>query len=488
MKPVSEINFRSGYSSLPGEFYSRPSPEEFPDPYLIHANPAGAELIGLDMATAGSGEFLSVFSGQSLVAGMDPIAMLYAGHQFGRYVPQLGDGRVMTLGEIEHQGQHWEVQLKGAGPTDFSRDGDGRAVLRSTIREYLCSEAMHGLGIPTTRVLAMLGSDMEVYRERIETAAILVRLAPSHVRFGSFEVFYHRRQYKQLKILADYVIRHDFPHLLGAPDAHLKLFTEVLDRSAKLVAQWQSVGFEHGVMNTDNMSVLGLTLDYGPYGFMEGFDPDWVCNHSDYHGRYAYAAQPKMMHWNLACFAETLLPLLDEQGGKEALQAAFNEFEPRYNAHYDELMAAKLGLRKVDDDSRELVADLLSLMAEAEADFTNTFRALSVENPATSAWLGEAFERCATFPAWLQRYQGKLLEEGEDARAQVDKMTHTNPAYILRNYLAQQAIEKAEKGDYSEINDLMRVLAEPYQEKPEFERFSQPAPDWATSLAISCSS
>ncbi len=488
MKPITELTFRSGYASLPDDFHSRPTPAEFPDPYLIHVNEDAARLIGLDAGTAESEAFLQVFSGQAIVDGMDPVAMLYAGHQFGHYVQQLGDGRAMMLGEVEHEGVSWELQLKGAGPTAFSRDGDGRAVLRSTIREYLCSEAMHGLGIPTTRALAMLGSDMEVYRERIESAAILVRMAPSHVRFGNFEVFYHRRQFKQLKTLADYVIAHDFPHLKDQPDAILRMFEEVLERSAKLVAQWQSVGFEHGVMNTDNMSILGLTLDYGPFGFMEAFDPDWVCNHSDHQGRYAYSNQPRVMHWNLACFAQTLLPLVDEQGGKEALQAIFDTFETRYFTHYDALMAAKLGLETVDDESRELVNGLLLMMAEVQADFTNTFRELGVEDVSQSRWLQETFADAAKFGGWMLHYTAKLEEEPASAKDRAARMNRVNPAYVLRNYLAQQAIEKAEKKDFSEIDRLMAALRDPFEKKQGFEDLSAPAPDWAKNLAVSCSS
>lgn len=281
---ISQLNFEQPYVGLPESFWSRPAVAPFPDPYLVDSSLASAELLGLNSKDQPDAEFLNVMTGQAAFPGMDPVATVYAGHQFGQFVSQLGDGRAQLLGRTNYQGQHWELQLKGTGPTRYSRDGDGRAVLRSTIREYLCSEAMVGLGIPTTRALAIIGSDIEVYRERIESAAILVRMAPSHLRFGHFEFFTHQGRFDDLKLLADFCIEHEFPQYKNDADSYLKMFEDVLERTASLAAQWQSVGFQHGVMNSDNMSILGLTIDYGPFGFMEGFDPNSICNHSDHHG------------------------------------------------------------------------------------------------------------------------------------------------------------------------------------------------------------
>jgi uncharacterized protein YdiU (UPF0061 family) len=313
----------NSFAQLPGTFYSRVRPTPFEQPAeLIHFNTAAAELLDLDPAVADDPACVDVFSGRQLLPGADPLAMLYAGHQFGHYVPQLGDGRAIILGETTNRQQaRWEIQLKGCGQTPYSRDGDGRAVLRSTIREYLCSEAMHGLGIPTTRALCITGSREEVYREQIETGAMLTRLAPSHVRFGSFEVFFYRNRHDALQTLADYVIATHYPELQDTEQPYVALLQAVVDKTANLLAQWQAVGFAHGVMNTDNMSVLGLTLDYGPFGFMEAYDPGLVCNHSDHHGRYAFDQQPQVALFNLSCLAQTLLPLVDVEAARAALEA-----------------------------------------------------------------------------------------------------------------------------------------------------------------------
>ncbi len=301
MKTLDQLRFDNTYARLPGAFHARVQPTPLQDVHLVSVSERAAALLELDPHSIRVNGAVACLSGSAEWPGTEPVAMCYAGHQFGHYVPQLGDGRAMILGEVVNDaGERWELQLKGAGLTPFSRDGDGRAVLRSTIREYLCSEAMHGLGIPTTRALCMFNSAEEVYRERIESGALLVRMAPSHVRFGSFEVFFYRQQYAALKDLADYVIDHDYPQLREQPQPYLALLTEVVERTARLMAQWQLVGFAHGVMNTDNMSILGLTLDYGPFGFLDAYDPGFICNHSDYRGRYAFDQQPSIGLWN-AC-------------------------------------------------------------------------------------------------------------------------------------------------------------------------------------------
>src|SRR5574337_848819 len=373
-RTLENLSFDNSYARLPEAFYARLNPTPFSStPFLVHANRAAAELIDLDPAELARPEFAGLFGGSMLAPGMEPLAMLYSGHQFGVYVPQLGDGRAILLGEVKNdRGERWDLHLKGAGMTPFSRDGDGRAVLRSTIREYLCSEAMHGLGIPTTRALCIVGSDEKVYREQVETGATLLRMAPSHVRFGTFEIFYYRKQYDHLTVLADYVIANHYPHLAVATDKYARFFAEVTERTANLIAQWQAVGWAHGVMNTDNMSILGITLDYGPFGFMDDYDAGFICNHSDHNGRYAFNQQPLIGLWNLSCLAQALLPLVP----KEELKAALDRYTPVCEARYMELMRAKVGLIDEQEEDAELIHDLLALMHQHHADYTIFFRAL----------------------------------------------------------------------------------------------------------------
>ena len=321
MAKLDELRFDNTYARLPPAFYSKLAPTPLAEPHLVSFNPAAAALVGLDPSEAERPEFVEAFGGKSLPRGAEPLAMLYAGHQFGIYVPQLGDGRALLLGEVRGPGgDKWDLHLKGSGPTPYSRGFDGRAVLRSTVREYLCGEAMHGLGVPTTRALCIVGSSEPVVRERVERAAALVRLSPSHVRFGTFEVFQRRGQHAHVRQLADYVIGQHFPELSGLPDRFARFLSEVVARTARLVAMWQAHGFAHGVLNTDNMSVLGLTLDYGPFGFIDDFDPGYVCNHSDYAGRYAFDQQPAVGLWNLTRLADSLSSLLTPEQTEAALQ------------------------------------------------------------------------------------------------------------------------------------------------------------------------
>ena len=312
MNSLDDLHFDNTFARLPEVFYRRVKPTALPAPYLVSFNEKAAELIGLDAKEAAKPEFVEYFTGNKMLAGSEPISAIYAGHQFGTFVSQLGDGRAISLGEtINENGERFDIQLKGAGMTPFSRMGDGRAVLRSTIREYLCSEAMNALGIPTTRSLCITGSDAPVYRETVETAAVLTRLAPTHVRFGSFELFYYRGQYDRVRELADYVIGEFYPQFESAENKYLEFLREVISRTAKLIAAWQSIGFAHGVMNTDNMSILGLTIDYGPFGFLDEFDAGFICNHSDYAGRYAFDQQPMVGMWNLYKLAQTFIPLIE---------------------------------------------------------------------------------------------------------------------------------------------------------------------------------
>jgi hypothetical protein len=367
-------------------------------------------------------------------------------------------------------------------------------VLRSTVREYLCSEAVHALGIPTTRALCMFGSCEEVYRERIESGALLVRMAPSHVRFGSFEVFYYRDQHAQLRQLADYVIDHDYPQLREQAQPYLALLGEVVRRTARLMAQWQLVGFAHGVMNTDNMSILGLTLDYGPFGFMDAYDPGFICNHSDYHGRYAFDQQPSVGLWNLSCLAQAMLPLLDADNGEAAAEqarAALTEYQPVLVEAYAQGMRSKLGLREEHNDDQLLSGRLLDLMASNRVDYTNLFRELAdlrLDDPTSDRALRDRFLDRAGFDAWVADYRARLRTEHSADPVRAAAMRQVNPRYVLRNYLAQQAIVQAERGDYAEIERLLTLLSRPFDDQPGMQAYAAEPPDWGRQLEVSCSS
>ena len=484
---LDDLPFSNSFAALPGHFYSRVQPTPFDtEPRLIHFNAPVAELLDLDPACCSDTRLADVFSGRTALPGFQPLAMLYAGHQFGHYVPQLGDGRAVLLGETTNRrGQRWELQLKGSGLTPYSRDGDGRAVLRSSIREYLCSEAMHGLGIPTTRALCLVGSRDEVYRERIETGAMITRVAPSHVRFGSFEVFFYRDRHDAIETLADYVIAHHYPELaeLPAPERHMRFLDNVVLRTARLVAHWQAVGFAHGVLNTDNMSILGLTLDYGPFGFMESYDPGFVCNHSDYHGRYAFDRQPGIGLWNLSCLAQALLPLMEVDAAKASLEV----YETAFRQHYAKLMAARLGLGEADEHSERLTAELLAQMHRSGVDYTRLFRALAAVGDPGS--LRDEFIERERFDRWLQDYRDRLDRLNIDDAQRRAAMLKVNPKYVLRNYMAQIAIEKAENGgDYSEIARMLEVLQRPFDEHPAMQAYAEAPPQWASGIQVSCSS
>ena len=486
---LDSLPLSNSFAQLSEAFYSRVQPTPFEKPaQLIHFNSAAAELLDFDPEIAKDSNFANVFTGRQPLPNAEPLAMLYAGHQFGHYVQQLGDGRAIMLGETTNsRNEKWEIQLKGSGQTPYSRDGDGRAVLHSTIREYLCSEAMHGLGIPTTRALCITGSDDEVYREQIETGAMLTRLAPSHVRFGSFEVFFYRNQHDELRILADYVIKQHYPELADTTDPYVALLQAVTDRTARLMAQWQAAGFTHGVMNTDNMSVLGLTLDYGPFGFMEAYEPGFICNHSDHHGRYAFDQQPKVGLFNLSCFAQTLLPLLDVDAARDALQS----FQPGYTDNYNRLMAAKLGLQEDDTATTDLTEALLAQMAASRTDYTRFFRALSGIKKGYSEpdhGLRDRFVERERFDRWLQDYRARLRANARPDAERQAVMKTTNPRYVLRNYIAQIAIEKAQAGDFAEIDRQLKMLQTPYDEHPDMAHYAAPSPDQAGDIRVSCSS
>jgi uncharacterized protein YdiU (UPF0061 family) len=412
--------------------------------------------------------------------------MKYTGHQFGAYNPDLGDGRGLLLGQVRNdKNEVWDLHLKGAGKTPYSRFGDGRAVLRSCIREYLGSEAIHHLGIPSTRALCIIGSDEPVQRESIERGAMLLRVADTHIRFGHFEWLHHSGQTEALKKLADHVIQHHYPECVDSTTPYASFFDAVVQRTATLMAQWQLVGFAHGVMNTDNFSITGATFDYGPFGFLDAYEPGYICNHSDHSGRYAWSRQPSIGLWNLNAMAYALSTLIDH----EVLISSLQSYETKLLAYYDAGLNAKLGLQVKQPGDRQLGIDFLDLLMKNGADYTRSFRALSrIDSSTEKSGLRDTFIDRDAFDQWHQRYQARLQAENSNDQARSAQMNATNPKYILRNYLAQTAIEKAEAGDFSEIERLYTLLRKPFDEQPEFETYADLPPDWGLHMEISCSS
>ena len=491
----------------------RPTPVVAPK--LLAVSTEFAARLGLSSEDWNSDTFLAAFSGNSLIPGMQPHAVNYGGHQFGRWAGQLGDGRAISLGEVVNDaGERWELQLKGAGPTPYSRHADGRAVLRSSLREFVCSEAMHHLGVPTTRALCLIGTGEGVERDMFydgnrkrEPGAIVCRVAPSFIRFGNFELPSSRGDHALLSQWVDFCIARDFPEIARAhpepANARAAWFIEVCERTAVMVAHWLRVGFVHGVMNTDNLSILGLTIDYGPYGWLEDFDPSWTPNTTDSEGkRYGFGRQAEIAHWNLACLAQAVAPLFSDDA---PLHEGLRCFGTQFKQSHDAMNAAKLGFAHWQNDDATLLADLYALMQQAEMDMTLTFRALMDVLPSQGASARtltlDAFEPAfyrtelrtkyaEDLTSWLRRYADRSSVENANARRA--RMAQVNPLYVPRNYLAQQAIDAAEKGDLSELNALMEALRAPYTERPEFARFALRRPEWARVRAgcsmLSCSS
>ena len=485
---IAALPFGNAFAQLPAAFYTHLQPTPLPQPYLVGVSPDAAALVGIDPACASSPEFIAIFTGNTVDAQSKPLAAVYSGHQFGVWAGQLGDGRAILLGDLPSSGTRMEVQLKGAGQTPYSRMGDGRAVLRSSIREFLCSEAMAGLGIPTTRALCVTGSDQQVRRETMESTAVVTRMAPSFIRFGSFEHWYYNQRHDELKLLADHVIASFYPELQAQPNPYAALLTEVTRRTAGLMAQWQAVGFMHGVMNTDNMSILGLTLDYGPFGFMEAFDARHICNHPDQQGRYAYQMQPRIGQWNCYALGQALLPLIDDVALTEA---ALSHYDTEFAARNDDLLHAKLGLRSRLPDDHLLFAALFALLQAGHVDFTLFFRRLGnlrVAAHAHDAELRDLFMDRAAFDTWAEQYRSRLRQEDSDDQARQRAMNAVNPKYVLRNYLAQVAIDMAQNKDFSEIARLQQILRHPFDEQTEYEAYAELPPHWASHLEVSCSS
>jgi serine/tyrosine/threonine adenylyltransferase len=477
-------------------------------PRLLAYSSEMAASLDLTEADLYSSVFLQAFSGNALLPGMQAYAANYGGHQFGHWAGQLGDGRAIGLGEvIASNGQRWELQLKGAGPTPYSRHADGRAVLRSSLREFICSEAMHHLGVPTTRALSLIATGEDVVRDMFyngdakpEPGAIVCRVAPSFLRFGNFELPASRGDTKLLEHLVHFCIDRDFSHLQGNKETKIAdWFVEICERTAVLMAHWMRVGFVHGVMNTDNMSILGLTIDYGPYGWLENFDPDWTPNTTDaHHHRYAYGKQPQIAHWNLTRLAGAIAPLFSQH---DALHVGLNRYSELFNAQHREMNAAKLGLLNPIEADAELIQDLFRLMHKMQIDMPLFFRQLA-ETDMRGVSI-EAFTPCfydatlrdmhaEAFEYWLQAYAGRISVQEDSFEARRERMNAVNPLYVPRNWLAQQAIDAAEQGNLSELHLLMDVLKNPYHLQTGRERFASRRPDWASHRAgcsmLSCSS
>ncbi|SMF97544.1 Uncharacterized conserved protein YdiU, UPF0061 family [Methylomagnum ishizawai] len=493
--PHRELPLAPRYAALGRPYQVEVPATPLPEPRLVHFNAPLALELGLDVGETQNPELLAILAGNAPWPGYAATASVYAGHQFGTWVPQLGDGRALLIAEIQTPaGQRRELQLKGAGPTPYSRGMDGRAVLRSSIREYLCSEAMHALGVPTTRCLSLVASPAPVQRETLETAAVVCRVAPSFARFGQFEFFRHQGGKTALAPLADHVIAEHYPHLIDQPDRHAAWLGEVVERTARLMAQWQSLGFCHGVMNTDNFSVLGLTLDYGPYGFMDRFRQYHVCNHSDAEGRYAYYAQPQIGQWNCSRLLRACLPLLadDESQALEIATGIFERYAPVYAAAMERRWADKLGLREIRAGDLALVNDFLAILQRGKSDFTRGFRHLAKvraadDDPAHGA--REELLDIAAFDAWTVAYRARLrAEQNTDDAARAFAMNRVNPKYVLRNHLAQAAIAQAEAGDDGEVAKLLDLLARPYDEQPELEAYAEPPSEALSPIEVSCSS
>ena len=460
-------------------------PARLDDPVMVSSNKLLAEELGIDPAELATSEMLEIMGGNFMTANIKPIALVYSGHQFGVWAGQLGDGRAMTLGELPagDSSAIWDIQLKGAGPTPYSRFADGRAVLRSSIREYLCSEAMHGLGIATTRALCLVDSKSQVYREEIESGATVCRVAQSHIRFGSFEHFHYRNQPESVKALADYVIQRNFPEWAEADNKYYLMFKNCVMKTAKMIAQWQSVGFNHGVMNTDNMSIIGDTIDYGPFGFLDTYDPDHICNHSDTSGRYSFKNQPSVGLWNLNALATSLTSLIDN----EDLISALKQYEPEFLDQFRHIMAGKIGLEEYRHDDEQLINQLLELLQINNVVYSIFFRALSAFSDDNKSIRDQFIDR-EGFDSWAEKYSARLIQQDQTDQQRRQSMNAVNPKYVLRNYMAQTAIEVAKQGDYSEVNLLLDILQSPYKEHPEAEKYAGLPPDWADQLSVSCSS
>jgi uncharacterized protein YdiU (UPF0061 family) len=473
------FHFENSFAHLPPRFYARLAPTPVAAPHLIKLNDGLARELDLDPAALASPEGVAVLAGNRIAEGSEPLAAAYAGHQFGNFVPQLGDGRAILLGEVVgRDGIRRDIQLKGAGLTPFSRRGDGRAALGPVLREYIVSEAMAALGVPTTRALAAVATGEITLRETPLPGAIVVRVAQSHIRVGSFQYFAARGDAEGVKILADYVIARHYPDAARADNPYRVLLDGVIARQAALIAQWLCLGFIHGVMNTDNMTISGETIDYGPCAFMDTYHPATVFSSIDAQGRYAYGNQPRIAVWNLTRLAETLLPLIDDNQDAAIKQAeeALGAFRLHFESAYAGGLARKIGLLTRRDSDFELTNDLLGRMAQHQVDFTRMFRRLcnAAADTAQDEKVRELFVDPTVFDAWAVKWRARLAEEGGDTAARVATMRAANPAFIPRNHRVEEAIIAATAGDFAPFETLVKVLAHPYDDQPEFADYAKP--------------
>ena len=466
------------FFELPKEFYTLQDWQGFDNPKIVIENHLMKNALGIQGAD--NQELLEIFNGTKKIDSLKPLSMVYSGHQFGQYVEQLGDGRGLLFAQINSNEGLLDIHLKGAGKTPYSRFGDGRAVLRSVIREYLCGEAMYALSIPTTRALMIIGSDEMVIREKSESAAMLVRTAKTHIRFGNFEYFHYNNKPEHVKALADFCINSYPQYFSRTKDAYEDFFRVIVKNTANMVAHWQAYGFNHGVMNTDNMSILGETFDYGPYGFMEDYNPSHICNHSDYQGRYAFKNQPYIGLWNCSALGHALSSLISEESQTEILQT----YEENFQNTLAELYRKKLGLGLEEPEDAALIQGLLDIMESEKLDYTNTFRNLmhTLTNKISPELSSEISK------SWVVSFLKRHSRETTSQEKRLELMSQMNPKFILRNYMAQEAIEAAEKNDFLLLNTLLIVLTQPFEEFPEHQKFANKSPKWAKDLEISCSS
>ncbi len=477
------FDFKNTYSGLPEHFFAKVSPTPVAAPSLIKLNVELSQELGLDPQSLASMEGVEVLAGNRVALGSEPLAAAYAGHQFGHFVPQLGDGRANLLGEVvDVSGRRFDIQLKGAGRTPFSRGGDGRAALGPVLREYILSECMAALGVPTTRALAVVATGETVLRERPLPGAVFTRVAASHLRVGTFQYFAARGDVEAVRTLATYTIERHYPEAAHAHKSYLALLEGVIARQARLVAQWMLLGFIHGVMNTDNTSISGETIDYGPCAFLEAYDPEQVFSSIDQQGRYAYNNQPHAMHWNLVRFAETLLPLIAEEEGSEAAgsdsaKEALESFIPQFEAARREGLLCKIGVVTEREGDVDLAEDLLQRMAKSDADFTLTFRRLcdAAEFTDEDERFTALFVNPSAFHSWAAVWRTRLLLEPASVKERAAMMRRVNPAFIPRNHLVQEAIDAAYRGDFRPFEDLLSVVLRPYEDSAGHEHYESPA-------------
>ncbi|MDF1880323.1 YdiU family protein [Sulfurimonas sp. MAG313] len=476
----SKIKLTTPYLNLAPVFYEKVDPTPLNKPFLISTSQSSAQLLGIDEELALDEELINIINGKTKLEGSQTFAMCYAGHQFGQFSGRLGDGRAINLGKVNGQ----NLQLKGAGLTLYSRHGDGRAVLRSSIREYLVSEAMFALGIETSRALALIGSETDVPREKWEKGAIVLRLSPTWVRFGTFEYLNAYKEHDKLQELADYVIDESFPYLKGSQDIYLKMYAEIVKNTAITIASWQCVGFNHGVMNTDNMAIDGRTIDYGPFAFLDNYNPHFVCNKTDTQGLYSFSSQPGAAFWNLDMLARTLSPLIQYELCEEVLD---DNFWTTYHEIFTKIMLEKMGLQTEHEEDKELYQTLLRALASTDIDYTQFFRKLSRFKGEKSDILDTCINKQA-LDTWLDRYLQRLEKETLNEALRHAKMLKVNPKYILKNHILQEAITRAEEHDFSMVNELLKVALSPFEEHLELEHLCKATPLLSKNIKLSCSS